>query len=175
MNIDRIYDEAPLWLSPKRLTFGVALILAPLTAWTTGLIGHGHAPTVIKPLPFPWVWLAWAFGWAIPVLPSAMFWLWCGSLFYGKPTGRNRTRATAFLVGLLSILWFYAGWAYGLKYQSLLFDVVSAICSLLFAAAIAAILASSRRTVSFTWSLTANFLIFAWLLTYAFPYLGELP
>lgn len=173
VDIDKIYYEAPLWLSPKRLTLGTAFVLALLTGWTTGLIRLG-GPTAIMPLPFPWVWLT-IFGWACPALLGVLFWLWCGALFYGKATGRKRTRAAAALIGLLSFIWFYGGWDYGLKYEGFRFNLTTAIGSFVFAAAIAAILASSRRTDSFIWSLAANFLIFAWLVTYAFPYLGELP
>jgi len=175
VDLDKIHNEAPPWLSTKKLTLGVALILVPLTALTNGLIGSGYDPTVIKPLPFPWVWLAWAFGWALPVLPSALFWLWCRPALRGKPTGRKRTRAAAALIALLSFLWFQSGWERGLKYESYQFTLMTAIFSLLFAVAVAAILASSRRADSFVWSLIANFLIFAWLVTYSFPYLGELP
>jgi hypothetical protein len=49
---------------------------------------------------------------------------------------------------------------------------MTAIGSLIFAAAIGTILASPKRANSYIWSLTANFLIFAWAATYAFPYIG---
>jgi hypothetical protein len=175
VDVDQLYDEAPVWLSPERLTFGAASVLALLTAWTTGLIGSRYGPTAIAPWPLPWVLLAAAIGWACPLLLGVMFWLWCGRLSYGKATGRTRTRAAAVSIAILSFMWFYSGWKYGLKYQSFRFNLLTAIGNCVLTVAIAVILVSPKRSNSFAWSLTANFLIFAWLVTYAFPYFGELP
>jgi len=173
MDSDHLIGEELLWLYPKRLSFGAAFILALLTAWTTGLIGSGYDPTVTKPLPFPWVLLGF-FGWVLPALPVGLFWLWGWPLFYGKPTGRMRTRVAAAVIGLLSIIWFCLGWD-GLTPEELRFALVTAVGSFVFAATIAVILVSTKRTDSFAWSLAANFLIFAWALTYAFPWIGETP
>jgi hypothetical protein len=139
------------------------------------MIGLGQTPTVSTPLPFPWVWLAWILGWAGPALASGLFWLWTGPLSHGKPTGGKRTRAAAALIGILSFLWFRAEWGNGLKYEGFRFNFMTAMRSLIFAAVIGTILASPKRANSYIWSLTANFLIFAWAVTYAFPYLGEMP
>jgi hypothetical protein len=162
-------------IPPKKLAFAAEFTLGLLTAWTTGLFRPGGMPAVIVPLPFPWFWLALLFGWAVPVLPAALFWLLCEPLSYGKPAGPIRTRVAAALIGILSFMWFYSGWNLGVKYEGVRFTVMTALGSLFFAAAITLILASSRRTRSYAWSLTANFLIFAWAVTYAFPYLGEMP
>ncbi len=170
---DRARRDALAWWSPKVATFGMVYILAILSAWTTGLIGPA-TPRVATPLPFPWVFLA-ILGPAFLALPIGLFLLWGWPLFHGKPTGRKRTRAAAAVIGLLSLVWFRGGWDYGLKYQDFHYTLTTAIGSFVFAAAIAAILASRERADRFAWSLAANFLLFAWLLTYAFPYLGELP
>ena len=105
--------------------------------------------------------------------PTAELWGW--PLISRQPTGRKRTRAAAAVIGLLSLVWFRGGWDYGLKSQDFHYTLTTAIGSFVFAAAIAAILASRERADRFAWSLAANFLLFAWLQTYAFPYLGELP
>jgi hypothetical protein len=171
-NVDiRRIDER---LKPKVLTFGAAFVLALLTAWTTGMMSPGTSPTELIPLPFPWVWLAWILGPLSPLLLGGLFCIWCGPLFYGEPTGAWRTRAAAAMVTLLSLLWFHAEWEFGLKYETFPFTRATAIGSLVFSVVIGAILASAHRRRSFIWSLAANFLIFAWLATYAFPYLGEM-
>jgi hypothetical protein len=170
---DTARRDALAWWSPKVAAFGAAYILALLSAWTTGMIGPA-IPTLATPLPFPWFLLV-ILGGAFLALPTGLFLIWGWPLFYGRPTSRKRTRAAAAVIGLLSLVWFRGGWDYGLKYQDFHYTLTTAIGSFVFAAAIAAILASRKRADRFTWSLTANFLLFAWLLTYAFPYLGELP
>jgi hypothetical protein len=186
---------------PKVLTLSAAVILAALSAETLGLLGQS-IPTLLTPLPFPWVWLpALSVGvlamlryqdatllvpfpptlltaiseLVAPVALATLFCIWCRPLFSGKPTGRKRTRATVASITLLSALWFYGGWDLGLKYQDYRYTLTTALGSLAFAILSAILVASSRRTGSFAWSLTVNFLIFAWAVTYAFPYLGELP
>lgn len=197
-------DEALVSVLPKALTLCAAIILAALSAETLGLLGPS-VPTLLTPLPFPWIWFAvlsvgvaallryqfatvlapLPFPWilltaisksAVPLGLAALFCIWCRPLFSGKPTGRKRTRVTVASIALLSALWFYdGGWDLGLKYQSFRYTLMTALGSLAFAALTATLVASSRRADSFAWSLIINFLIFAWLVTYAFPYLGELP
>jgi hypothetical protein len=78
-------------------------------------------------------------------------------------------------MGILSFLWFRLSWNYGLQYQGFRYTLITALGSSCFAMATGTILAASERTDSFARSLATNFLIFAWAVTYAFPYLGELP
>lgn len=172
LRLDRADSQVFAWWSPKIATLVAAFVLALLNVWS--MIGSG-SPTVTTPLPFPWVVLVFVVGPAELVLPVGLFWLWGKPLFQGKATSRKRTRAAVLVIGCLSFMWFRVGWDYGLRYQNVRYNLMTAIGSFMFAVVIALILTSPRRTDRFAWSLTANFLLFAWLLTYAFPYLGELP
>jgi hypothetical protein len=184
--------EAFASVLPKVLTLTAALVLAGLSAETMGL-PKPSVPSLLTPLPFPWFWLMalsvgtvrmlgypweWLTGISylvVSVALAVLFCVWCRPLFSGRPTGRKRTLATVASIILLSALWFYGGWGLGLKYQDYRYTLMTALGSLAFAILTAILVASSRRADSFAWSLTVNFLIFAWLVTYAFPYLGELP
>ena len=79
------------------------------------------------------------------------------------------------LVGTGSVAWFWGGWHFGIEYQGYQYTLDTAILSFLLAAVTAGTLYSSRRTGSLFLNVAANFLLFAWASTYAFPYLGELP
>jgi hypothetical protein len=71
--------------------------------------------------------------------------------------------------------WFRGGWDLGIEYQSYQYTLDTAILSFLLAAATAGTFLASRRIGSLPLNLAANFLLFAWASTFAFPYLGELP
>jgi hypothetical protein len=78
------------------------------------------------------------------------------------------------LVGAGSAWWFHEGWDFGIGYQGYQYTLDTAILSFLLAAATAATFLASRRTGSLLLNVGANFLLFAWASTFAFPYLGEL-
>ena len=78
-------------------------------------------------------------------------------------------------VQLSSVLWFAAGWKLGLRYQGSEFVWGSLALGLLISLGVAGLGFSCRKKPSFIRSLTAHWLLFAWIVTYAFPYLGETP
>lgn len=80
------------------------------------------------------------------------------------------------LVTVASMVWFGTGWHYGVEYQGYRYTLATALISLGFAAIAGGMLMRWRtESLSLPFSLTINFLLFAWVFTYAFPYLGELP
>ncbi len=49
------------------------------------------------------------------------------------------------------------------------------LLSSILAATVVTTFVLSRYRGSFAWNLTANFFLFVWVTTFAFPYFGELP
>src|SRR5436189_6357162 len=81
-------SEVPASVLTRILTLGAAFALAPLFARAVGLLGPGY-PTMTTPLPFPWVWFAWTYGWLFVPVPSIFFCFWCRPLFSGVATGQK--------------------------------------------------------------------------------------
>jgi hypothetical protein len=160
----------------RTATVVAGLFLAPVAAQSVGLLLAGMpvitAPAslvVILPL-FSDVPLV-----VVLAVPPILFWAWAPHLFSGRHEVPKRTIWLFRILVTLSIAWFLVGWKYGLQYEGLGFTVGTATISLLCAALIALLLRRSRRSSSFEAALAATWLIFAWVLTFAFPYLGETP
>jgi len=147
-----------------------------LVAQALGALGGG-SPLLTTPVPFPL---------AIPALLGmplflvvlfyvATFLLWKPSLFNGDSAVPRRTLVLLVLGTLLSALWYLSGWSYGLKYEGANYTLGCLMLSitLFVASAIALWLATSSP--SFLKAILSQTLIFLWLGTYAFPWLGETP
>jgi hypothetical protein len=160
------------------LTILAGLLLALIASQSLGLWFPGGA-SIIAPLPLPLIWLAFAsdghFLLIIALLPSLAFWLWSPGLFRGKATAPIRSVILLAIGGATSIVWFVGGWRYGLEYQGLAYNVSTALLSAVLAVLTGVLILRSRKAPSFTLNLIVHFVLFAWLITYAFPYLGELP
>jgi len=87
----------------------------------------------------------------------------------------RRTAAT-FVVALMgSVLVFAFGWGYGVEFEGRGYTLSVGVISAALGSVSLALLLLSRKSPSATLSVIANLLLFGWIFTYAFPYLGELP
>jgi hypothetical protein len=156
------------------LTLSAALLLLLFSALP---LLHSGVPATIRPLPILFI-LPVLLG--VPpliaiLLPSILFCIWSGPLFRGSAIPSRRTLVATTIVGMMSAVYFYSSWRYGVKYQGYGYTLTMTLFSSFFAAAVGSVFALSRRTHSLAWSLAANLLLFVWVSTFAFPYLGELP
>jgi hypothetical protein len=156
------------------LSLGAAILLLPINAQ---VLLSEPAPSVPCPLPFPLVWLMFLGepSWIVIAIPSIMFYFWSRPCFRGSLISSSRTLIAMALVGVGSVWWFRGGWDFGIRHQGYQYTFYTAILSFLLAAATAGTFLASRRTGSLPLSVAANFVLFAWASTFAFPYLGELP
>ena len=106
------------------------------------------------------------------VIPSVAFCFWSAPLFRGLAISRNRAAIAWSVVATLSAGWFGLGWATGVQFQG--FPLTAALISLLCAAVVGGMAILLPRTDPFAYSLAMNFLLCAWVFTYAFPWIGEL-
>jgi hypothetical protein len=109
------------------------------------------------------------FSWA-----TAAFWVWNPGAFNGKSDVPKRSIVLYGILAALSILHNVVGISYGLRYQGKVYTVIVTSVNFALILIIASLLIHSRRAPSFAKSLFFHWLLFAWLLSYAFPYLGEL-
>ena len=74
-----------------------------------------------------------------------------------------------------SLWWFRNGWAHALHWQGTVIMQGAAVLSLVFAMGIGVLLFLDWRRPSRNRLFAVTFFLFAWIYTYAFPYIGEMP
>ncbi|SRR6266498_3381641 len=104
-----------------------------------------------------------------------LFWLWMPRLFRGSPQVPLRSLLLLLVVAALSFSSLADGWNYGARYQGVAFVHGILWINVLAVLVLGVLLFIGRRTPSFPTNLLAHWFLVAWLVTYAFPYLGELP
>jgi hypothetical protein len=158
------------------IVWALAIVIAALAAHSLG-VGGDAAPSLRSTYPtllvlpallgFPPLLVAAIFG--------ACFALWSKQLFRGSAEIPQRSLVLFVVLGLLSILSFVAGWDFGVRYQGA--DYVNWSLGLAVAGVVVLILLLLWNQRAPTWTISAlfHFALFAWLCTYAMPYLGEMP
>ena len=150
-------------------------------ALALGMTGDG-APTARTPFPFPLILFRFAdapIG-LLALVPALTFLVWQPSLFYlevSRPQMPPPIRTWVLLVtaAVLSLLWFVAGWRYGLEYEGSQFTYTCAAISAALALTAAILAVIAARTKNYYVNVLAHATLFYWSSSYAFPYLGELP
>jgi hypothetical protein len=79
------------------------------------------------------------------------------------------------LAGFASLAWYVAGWRWGTQYQggSTVFGYL--LISLVWLGITTASIRFSSTHASWWANLAAHFSLFTWVVTFAFPWLGEMP
>ena len=161
---------------PRVATTIAGALVALVAAQSLGVFGGG-SPTILSPVPLPFVIPA-SLEIPLPVVAitfGAFFWLWCFQLFSGTPSVPKRTAMLMIVMGALSIAGFATGWSYGIQYQGLAYTATCAVASIAMLAGCAFMFWRERKRASFSGSLLLHTLLFMWLASYAFPYFGETP
>ena len=148
-----------------------------------GLLYSG-VPTPICPFPFltitpafllsSWLW-AYRLTRAAVFVPSLLFLAWNPGLYRGHAQVPKRSLVLLAAATLLSVVWFIAGWKYGLQYQGAHYTYSICLMNVVWLVLLWVIFIRCWRRRSFTGNLLFQWVLFAWLAWCAFPYLGELP
>jgi len=165
--------------NPKIVTLiaGVLLIIPA----SVGLFLSGW-PTLLAPLPaltvLPFLFLSYLHcEYLANCLPSLLFLAWNPQLFRGNATLPKRSYILFGVLVVLSTLYFWGSWQWGIHYQGRYFTIGIILINLCWILAIAAGFFLGRRrsgASSFSVSLILHWLLFAWVAWYAFPWLGEM-
>jgi hypothetical protein len=147
-----------------------------LVAQALGALGGG-SPLLTTPVPFP---LAIPALLGMPLLLVVLFYVatfcvWNLSLFQGDFSVPRRTLVLLVLGTLLSVLWYLYGWKYGLRYEEATYTRGCLVLSMALWVMSAIALWFGTTSPSFLKAIFSQTLIFLWLGTYAFPWLGETP
>lgn len=109
-------------------------------------------------------------------IPMLLFFVWNPRLFRGEAEVPKRSQILLATATLLSIPWFVVGWKYGLEFQGGRYTYSVLAINIASLSVLWATFARRHKVApSFQASLLFQWLLFAWLGWYAFPYLGELP
>lgn len=152
---------------------GVALIMPA----SLGLLISG-VPTIVCPFPtvtiVPAFLLGRSYGLAV-LVPTVLFFLWNPGLFRGQIVFPTRSIVLlAILTGFTGVF-FVSSWQDGLHYRGPQFMYAVGALNAVWVLVLWGLLVASVRRVSFARNLLLNWILFAWLAWYAFPYTGELP
>jgi hypothetical protein len=155
----------------------VGLVAAVICACVLGSFSRVGAPLPISgmllalmllglPLvgvPVMLVLIAWCyFGWLRPVwrLRAAFTW---------------RTWAGVAVLAALSVIWYWRGWPYGMKYQGHVYTLGCACVSAAMVAVVTACGWFSRVLADSGLATAGRWVALLWVITYGFPWLGEFP
>ena len=164
----------------RKLLIGIAAILLfALSLQVMGGIplGSGY-PTAWTPMPallFIPMFLLLLVHPTGAMLLSVGFYFWCRPLPSSPTMVPKRTFWAFLVVAVASVAWFLSSYDYGVRWEGIQYTNLMIRLDLISAAVVGACLLLARRARLFSVVLIANFLIFAWALTYAFPSLGEMP
>jgi hypothetical protein len=163
-------------MNGRMLVGGLALGIAGIAAHSLG-VGGDPTSSLASPYPLPLV---------IPAflgVPSAILGMAFGLAFaaWSHQLVRHEEHIPRRSVGLfavtviLSALGFIVGWRYGIRYQGRTYVFACVALSVAMAVLLTAVLLRNSDSPSVRSSAAFHFVLFAWLATYAMPYLGEGP
>jgi hypothetical protein len=158
------------------LVGGLALGVAGISAHSLG-VGGDPAPSLATPYPLPLIIPAFL-GVPAAILGAAfglVFAAWSHQLVRQEEHIPRRSVGLFAVTVILSALFFIAGWKYGIRYQGRTYVFTCVAFSVAMAILLTAVLLRNRDSPSVRSSAAFHFVLFAWLATYAMPYLGEGP
>ena len=163
--------------NPKIVTLVAgALLIIPASV---GLLLSGW-PTLLTPLPIltvlPYLFLSYLHCGELAIcLPSLLFLAWNPQLLRGQAPLPKRSYVLFGVLIVLSALFFWGSWQWGIQYQGRRFTIGVALINLCWIAGLGAgFLVCRKLGASFLGSLILHWLLFAWVAWYAFPWLGEM-
>lgn len=134
-----------------------------------------RSPSITSTFPMTLVFpMFYGLGYMALLIWPIFFLVWSVQLFKGDVEIPKRSIALFGLVLLLSLVWFGMSLDYGIRYQGGAYVAIAFGLNLLIAATIGVFFVRGRNSPSFRCSLISHWLLVAWIVSFAFPYLGEL-
>lgn len=163
-------------LSGTHLAASVVVVTAVACAQALGLFGGG-SPSIIAPCPLPFVLLA--FGpvtpYGLPLLVAAVVCFWCAPLLRGDGRIPTRTVVLAWLVAVTSLGWFVSAAVQRLNSDGPLYTATMIAASAALGTVTMFTLRRAQREPGIRASALAHGCLFAWFVSYAYPWFGEVP
>ena len=109
-----------------------------------------------------------------PALLATWFWLWTRPLRRGTTIPWPRTAVFVVLSALASLTWYAVGWRWGTEYQGRSTVIAYLLANVVWLGIATASIRFSSTHASWWANLAAHFALFTWVVTIAFPWLGEM-
>jgi len=132
-------------------------------------------PNPLSPMPLLVVVPAFLVHVGAVIVPVLLFFAWNPSLFRGREIVPQRTYWLLGISILSNVVWFVAGWKWGVEFEGIRYVRLVGIANIIWATLLVSLFAAFRKRASFKKNLFLHWMLFVWLAWYAFPYLGELP
>ncbi len=165
-------------LQPLVLTWIAAAAVFVVSLASIGVLPFTDSWDLLRPSSILLILPVFLLGYAgLLVLPlaSVALVLWLPALRRGSVVFPVRSFVLLGAGSVLSALHFATQWRLGLEFQGVTFTRGCLVASCLLAGVVGVLGWLDRRQPSYGKNLAAHFLLFAWLVSYAFPYLGEWP
>jgi hypothetical protein len=164
-------------LSPRPLTalrLALAFLLAAVVAHATGVFGDGSS-TLKSPWPLLLTIPAFL---GVPILLAAvafggLFYFACRRVDSDRSSLSKRTPIILALASIACAAYSYVSWSAGVEFQGKYFVYACALINTLTVLGLLSIWAMNRWKAAPYSAIAFYFALFAWLGTYAFPYIGE--
>lgn len=159
-----------------RWALAVAGLAALASAQALGLFGGG-APSLVAPCPLPFVMIAWSpvTPYGVPLVVAIFALVWCAPLLRGRSHIPTRSLLLTWFVALTSLGWFVSAAIQRLNSDGPVYTAVVVGASLLLGASSAFAIRRARKTPSLRASAIAHACLLVWLVSYAYPWFGEVP
>jgi hypothetical protein len=161
-------------------TVACALGVAVTASFSLGEIGDVRWPSILAPMPATLAIPAFftadrPIGWLVLALPGVAFLLWVLPVRDWSSAIPKRSSVLVRVVGVLSAAWFAFGWHWAIHYQGWTYTLVTALLSLAALVWLERLRARQAADPGYRRWVFYHCLLFVWLFTYAFPWLGETP
>jgi hypothetical protein len=154
-----------------------SVLLSVVSAQSMGAIGNQASPTVIAPCGVPLFVIAIFFSGGTPIAAALLvalpFFFVERRLMVDPLIPVKLTGMIVGIVAALSLCLFAVSWNDGLRYEGPQFTVGTAILDAVFVVVLSLLLFCMHRRKSPRTQLLLHFVFAAWIVTYAFPWLGE--
>ena len=154
------------------------VILGGALAFVPALAMVRNFPGPLSPYPIGFMlplWLLGPSGYVSFLLLPMAFWIWSHQLGKGDGGIPRRSGVLLLVFVVLSLIWTIGGYEVARTWQGLLYARLLVAVDLGVPALLAGVLRQSRGRQTWVVSLVFHWLLFAWLGSYAFVYMGELP
>jgi hypothetical protein len=163
--------------SPLKVSrVAATLLLVAITAHALGVFGGG-VTSLKSPWPLPLTLFAF-FGaprLLLALLFGGLFYFVCRRAISDKPRLSKGATVAFAVTTIASVGYFIASWRYGMEYQGRSFLYACVCVNVAAILVLLLILIFHYRKTAPLSALAFYFVLFAWIGTYAFPYLGEGP
>ena len=170
------HDDGPVIV--RQVSHGELISLTAAIAVIAYISVSSGKPSFVSPFPL-FVMIPWFLGVPsplVPMIPAAAFAV-CHVRHWRREPKAKPALGLSILLSIVSVLvplHLVVGWSYGTHYQGFTYCVVVATVNAAFAGVAWITWALARSSRNYRMQIAFGFSLFAWLSSFAFPWMGEI-